>query len=285
MKKYGKKQKNLTANKLLAIESKDRLSSEIIDELSNKPQLLDIYLKSSIENTFSELLFRLTYEKYSEKKANRLWDAILEHRNELNKKLERDVGILTATLDYLTNITGEILCPKIIHDQRIEEAAKIATTDALTGLYSRNIFDFSIEQEIIKAIRYDKALSLMLIDIDDFKKVNDAYGHQDGDAVLRKLVKITKRILRKSDLVARYGGEEFAVIMPETSIKRAFTVAERIRKNVANILKCKELNITISIGISTLSEKINSVYDLIRIADEALYRAKRDGKNKVVKSA
>ena len=125
----------------------------------------------------------------------------------------------------------------------------------------------------------------MLIDIDDFKNVNDTYGHQDGDAVLRKLVKIIKKSLRKSDLVARYGGEEFAIIMPETSIKKAFTVAERIRKNVANMLKCKALNITISIGIGTLSEKINSVYDLIRIADAALYRAKRDGKNKVVKSA
>jgi len=125
----------------------------------------------------------------------------------------------------------------------------------------------------------------MLIDIDDFKNVNDTYGHQDGDAVLRKLVKIIKKSLRKSDLVARYGGEEFAIIMPETSIKKAFTVAERIRKNAANMLKCKELNITISIGIGTLSEKINSVYDLIRIADAALYRAKRGGKNKVVKSA
>ena len=99
------------------------------------------------------------------------------------------------------------------------------------------------------------------------------------------IIEFSEKILRKSDLVARYGGEEFAVIMPETSIQKAFTVAERIRKNVVNILKYKELNITISIGIGTLSKKINSVYDLIRIADEALYRAKRDSKNKVVKSA
>ena len=122
----------------------------------------------------------------------------------------------------------------------------------------------------------------MLIDIDDFKRVNDTYGHQDGDDVLKKVVKIMKKILRKSDLVARYGGEEFAVIMPETSTQKAFSVAERIRKNVANNLKCKELTITISIGIGTLSDKINSVYDLIKIADEALYQAKHNNKNKVV---
>ncbi|MBN1996844.1 GGDEF domain-containing protein [candidate division KSB1 bacterium] len=110
-----------------------------------------------------------------------------------------------------------------------------------------------------------------LFDIDDFKKVNDTYGHQDGDGVLRKIVYIIKKILRKSDLVARYGGEEFAIIMPETSVEKAFAVAERIRKNVDDILQCKELNITISIGIGTLSEKINSVYDLISSADAALY--------------
>ena len=265
------------------IDSKERLSSDVIDELSNKPLLLDKYLKSSIENTFSELLFRLTYEKYNEKKAIRLWKSILKHKNELNIKLDRDVGILTATLDYLTNITDEISFPKIIHDQRIEDVVKIATTDGLTGIYSRSIFDFSIEQEIIKAVRYDKSLSLMLIDIDDFKKINDTYGHQDGDDVIKKLVKIIKRNLRKSDLVARYGGEEFAVIMPETSIQKAFTVAERIRKNAAKILKCKELNITICIGISTLSKAIDSVYDLIKIADDALYNAKKGTKNKVIK--
>ena len=283
MNKERNKQKNLATNKLMDIDSKERLSSDVIDELSNKPLLLDKYLKSSIENTFSELLFRLTYEKYNEKKATRLWNSILIHRNELNIKLERDVGILTATLDYLTNITDEISFPKIIHDQRIEDVVRIATTDGLTGLYSRSIFDFSIEQEMIKAVRYNKPLSLMLIDIDDFKNVNDTYGHQNGDAVIRKLVKIIKKNLRKSDLVARYGGEEFAVIMPETSIEKAFAVAERIRKNSVKILKCKELNITICIGISTQSKTIDSVYDLIKIADDALYKAKKNNKNKVIK--
>lgn len=272
-----------STNNLLDIKSKDRLSSDDIDNLSNKPKLLDLYLKSSIENTFSELLFRLTQEKYNEKKANKLWKAILKHKNNFNIKLERDVGILVAALDYLTNITHEIASPKITHDQHIEEAARIATTDPLTGLYSKNVFAISLEKEIIKAIRHKKALSLIIIDIDDFKSINDTYGHQEGDKVIVKLVQIIKRNIRKSDWLARYGGDEFIVIMPETVIEEATTVSERIRMNVFELLKNNERNITISIGISTLSESVNSSYDLIKSADDALYKAKQSGKNNTEK--
>ncbi|EKD29171.1 MAG: GGDEF protein [uncultured bacterium] len=275
---------NKITKSLLDIEFKKRVSSKSIDTLSNQPKLLNIYLKSSIENTFSELLFRLTHEKYKEIKAHKLWNAILKHKNHLNNKMERDVGILVATLDYLTNVTEEISSPKIMPDQKIEEVTGIATTDGLTGLYSRNIFDFSLEREIIKSIRYNKELSLMIADIDDFKKVNDVYGHQEGDMVLKKLSQIMLGTLRKSDLAARYGGEEFAIIMPETNIERAFLIAERINKNVMEHLKCNAHNITISIGIGTLSKKINSLYELVRITDKALYKAKKLGKNRVVKN-
>ncbi len=273
------KQKKQTTKNLLDIESKDRLSSETIDSLSKKPHLLDIFFKSSIENTFSELLFRLTNEKYNEKKANRLWMGIIKHKDTLNRKLKRDVGILVATLDYLTNITNEISSPKITQDQNIETAARMATTDPLTGLYSRNVFDISLEKEIIKSIRYKKFLSLIIIDIDDFKLINDTYGHQEGDKVLVKLVKIINNNIRKADFFARYGGEEFTVIMPETPIKKAFMVSERIRVNVCKLLKAKNQNITISIGIGTLSKAINSAYDLIKSTDDALYKAKKNGKN------
>ncbi len=264
---------------LLDIESKDRLSSDTIDKLSKNPHLLDIYLKASIENSFSELLFRLTNEKYNEKKANKLWAAIISHKDKLNKMLNRDVGILVATLDYLTNILKEISSPKITKDKNIETAARMATTDSLTGLYSRNIFDISLEKEIIKSIRYKKALSLIIIDIDDFKYINDTYGHQAGDKVIVKLVNIINNNLRKADLFARYGGEEFAVIMPETLTGEAYVVSERIRKKVLKSLKVKNQDVTVSIGISTLTKEINSAYDLIKYADDALYRAKEDGKN------
>lgn len=279
MSKKTKKNKFKVTKNLLDIKSKERLSANTIDNLSNKPQLLDAYLKLSIENTFSELLFRLTNEKYNEKKANILWNAILNHKDEINRKLGRNVGILVATLDYLTNITNEISSPKITQDQNIETVANIAITDSMTGLYSRNVFDISLEKEIIKAVRYKKPLSLIMIDIDDFKLINDIYGHQEGDKVIIKLVKIINKNIRKADFFARYGGEEFVVIMPETTIKAAFTVSERIRMNVFKLFKRKKQNITISIGIGTLSETTYSAYNLIKCADDALYEAKKSGKN------
>jgi len=279
MGKYSKNQKIHITKNLLDIESKGRLSSKTINILSNKPRLLDNYLKASIENTFSELLFRLTQENYIEKKANKLWKVILKHKLSLNQKLGRDIGILVAALDYLTNITNEISSPKITYDKNIEETAQIATTDPLTGLYTRNVFNISLEKEIIKAIRYKNNLSLIIIDIDNFKFVNDSFGHQEGDKVIIKLVRIINKNIRKSDLFARYGGEEFAVIMPETHSDEAFKVSERIRINVFKILKSYEKKITVSIGIGILSESVDSAYNLIKCADDALYKAKQSGKN------
>ena len=112
-----------------------------------------------------------------------------------------------ATLDYLTNITGDILSPKIIDDLRIEEAANIATRDSLTGLYTRGVFDFSLGRMVTEYARYDRNLSLLLVDIDDFKHVNDRFGHQAGDGVLSEMGKLFLNSIREADLPARYGGE------------------------------------------------------------------------------
>jgi diguanylate cyclase (GGDEF)-like protein len=275
------KQKDQNIADLLNIERSDRLSTIIIDNLAKKPVLLAHYLASSKEHTFSELLFRLTNEKYSEKKAIILWAGILKHQRKVNKKFGRDAGILVASLDYLTNITNEISDPKITHDHGIETAARMATTDPLTGLYSKKVFAISLEKEIYRSVRYRKALSLLMMDIDDFKRFNDTFGHQEGDRLLVKLVRIIAKTLRTADFFARYGGEEFAVIMPETAPGEAFAVSERLRTNVARHLKASGHEVTISIGIGTLTRTINTSYALIKRADDALYKAKKAGKNRV----
>jgi len=173
-----------TTQSLWDIESKNRFSSESIDDFAKTTRLLDQYLKTSIKNTFSELLFRLTHKKYSKNKAFKLWTAIVKHKGILNRDLGRDVGILIATLDYLTNITGDILSPKIMDDKKNEAATKVATRDALTGLYMRNVFDYFLESEISKFFKYNKPLSLIMSDIDNFKDINDNYGHQKMTSML-----------------------------------------------------------------------------------------------------
>jgi len=282
MKKRRTAKSKETASKLFDIESKERLSSKNIESLSDHPELLKNYLEFSIHNTFSELLFRLTHEVYTEKKATKLWNHILEHRENLKKKLHRDVGMLVSALDYLSNITGDISAPKIIDDRRIEEAAAMAMRDSLTGLYLRGVFDFSLERMIREHQRYKRSLSLLMIDIDDFKRVNDTLGHQAGDKVLHDIGKIVLNSIRTADFPARYGGEEMTVILPDTSLDQAVLLAEKLRVQISSDFAEGDTPVTVSIGICSTNVKdfIPSA-ELICKADKALYIAKTKGKNQV----
>jgi diguanylate cyclase (GGDEF)-like protein len=273
-----------TAHRLFEIESRGRLSSDSIGALCDQPALMKQYLDSSIANTFSELIFRLTHEIYSEEKATALWHQIVMHRASLKKRLDRDVGLLVAALDYLANISGDISSPKIIDDLRIEEAAAMATRDSLTGLYMRGVFEFTLERMVQEHRRYDKPLSLLLLDVDEFKQVNDHFGHQTGDEVLRRIGKMILNGIRKADFPARYGGEEIAVIFPETSIAQATVMADRLREDVRHCFAENGPTITVSIGVSHIHEPdVTTAVELVRKADKALYEAKRTGKDNVVR--
>jgi diguanylate cyclase (GGDEF)-like protein len=286
MKKKQSKKGKETATKLFDIESKNRFSSQSIGSLGDHPELLKQYLEHSIHNTFSELMFRLTHEVYTEKKATLLWDHIVLHRENLKKKLDRDVGMLVSALDYLSNIKGEISNPKIMDDLRIEEAAAMAMRDSLTGLYLRGVLDFTLQRLIIEHQRYKKSISLLMLDIDDFKKVNDTFGHQAGDKVLHDIGKIILKRIRKADFPVRYGGEEIAVILPETSIDQSFLLADTLRKHIRKYFAKSETPVTVSIGVSGTSvAEVTTAAELVRQADKALYVAKRNGKNKIEKYA
>lgn len=275
-----------TKRNLVDIESKQRLTSDSIGILCDQPELLKQYLESSISNTFSELMFRLTHERYSEEKAAALWHGIVDHRANLRKLLGRDVGVLVAALDYLTNISGDISSPKIIDDLKLEEAADMATRDFLTGLYLRSVLNFSLERMVSGHRRYAKTLSVLLLDIDDFKRVNDHYGHQTGDDVLHRIGKIVLNSIRKSDFPVRYGGDEFLILFPETAIDQAVDMAERLREKVRLHFAQSVPAITISIGVSCIhAPEITMASDLVWQADMALYEAKRTGKDKVIRWA
>tara|TARA_R110001583_G_scaffold102853_5_gene249515 strand:- start:13200 stop:14072 length:873 start_codon:yes stop_codon:yes gene_type:complete len=275
---------NNTKQKLVDIESTDRLTSDSIDKLSSKPALLKRYLDASIGHTFSELMFRLTHEIYTEKKASNLWHKIVIHRKSLQKKLNRDMGMLVSTLDYLSNISEDIVSPKIMEDLRIEEAAEMATRDSLTGLYLRGVLCFMLEQMVSEHNRYNKNLSLLMLDIDDFKQVNDIHGHLAGDEVLKKLGEIIKKTIRDADFPVRYGGDEIVIVFPETSIDSALEMAERLRVEVNRNFSEYDPIITVSIGISCIrNPDIITASELIHQADNVMYKVKNNGKNKVEK--
>lgn len=161
-----------------------------------------------------------------------------------------------------------------------------AVTDALTGLGNRRQFDARFTGEVERARRYGKIFSLLLLDIDHFKRVNDLHGHDAGDVVLKALAGILLEQVREVDFVARYGGEEFAVILPETDGPGAKLVAERIRRAIASapfpLPAGSEIGVTASIGLAAYPECGDTVEDLLRHADQALYVAKEGGRNRVV---
>jgi len=232
-------------------------------------------------NLYSKILLVLTHESYEEDEAKSLWNSIVAHMLKLNHDLNRNVGISVATMDYLTNIRDKLLNPVSIEEEKSEFISKTTTKDELTGLYLRDVFDVVLRQKIEEAKRNNIKLSLLMMDIDDFKIVNDSYGHQLGDNVLKKIGNIINSIVRKMDLPARYGGEELAVIMPDANREQVFKVAERIRKAISQ-LKFEDFSVTISIGISRFGRDINTSEKVLKAADNALYDAKNKGKNRVI---
>lgn len=162
-----------------------------------------------------------------------------------------------------------------------KEVEKLASFDKLTGIYNRRMLDEFIKIELESAYRNSTKLSIIMIDIDHFKSVNDTYGHQAGDIVLNQTAQIISNNLRKSDIFGRYGGEEFMIISIDISKEEVFILAEKIRGLIYDFKFEKVGSKTISLGISDLQDG-DSVDSLIKRADSALYQAKNSGRNKTV---
>ena len=169
----------------------------------------------------------------------------------------------------------------IENSQSFENTLTKAHTDSLTSLWNYGYFQYKLDEELTKSASIDAPLSIMMIDIDDFKQFNDTYGHIEGDNALKKISETLKENCRKIDILCRYGGEEFSLILPANNKREAYRLGQRIRKSVEkkDFLRKK---FTISVGIATFPEDARDKKTLISKADQALYKAKRNGKNQVV---
>lgn len=156
---------------------------------------------------------------------------------------------------------------------------KLARTDALTGLINRMFFMELAKREIHKAIRHQESLTLAYIDIDDFKKINDQFGHHVGDNLLYLVADTAKSTLRKIDIIARIGGDEFAILLPRTSYESAEVVLHRVQRILLESMNKKGFSVTVSIGAITFNKPPNSVSEMIEKADNLMYFAKKQGKN------
>ena len=196
-------------------------------------------------------------------------------------------GTATDLLERLGGIVGVCL-DNALNQERLKMAG---LTDALTGVHNRRYFDHRCQIEVAQARRHQHALACMFLDIDGFKRINDSFGHQLGDDVLRAVGHTIQGCLRTGDTIARYGGEEFIALLPRASRSHVREIAERIRAAVADRPLAAGVSATISIGLSMLPGDADGrgsaelAAELIRHADEALYQAKHSGRNQVVCSA
>ena len=202
------------------------------------------------------------------------------------------VGVLTVwnqdelDADGVKSLT--VLAPyaglQFQHAQDFGKLRERAEHDRLTGLLNRQAFDHELAAEIARHDRYGRPFALLLLDLDHFKAINDKYGHPTGDAVLATVGQTITKTLREVDTAARYGGEEFAVILPETDLRVAEEIAERVRIAIAGTpanTSSGRLNVTVSIGVSSVPERATNADALIKTADTALYESKRAGRNRV----
>lgn len=203
-------------------------------------------------------------------------------------------GKLTEVLynaSVYRNETGEVagvlvVARDLTERKRAEQAEELASRDGLTTLYNHRTFHSLLEDEIARTRRFRRPVSVLMLDIDHFKHVNDTYGHQTGDVILKSLSGLLVKQARAVDRVCRYGGEEFTVILPETETPMAMQIAERLRTEVErqpfDIGGGKTINIAVSIGVATYPQQASSLEGLVKATDVALYAAKQGGRNRVI---
>ncbi len=232
------------------------------------------------EEVYANILQILTELEFEPNTAKNEWDKIITHKETMSKKLGRKIDFRVAMLDYFTHFNKQIKNPKIIEFKLFLKTTKMVLMDDLTNVYNKRYFHIMLTREYNQAKRYEREFSLLIIDIDDFKTINDNYGHPAGDGVLKELGQILLKHTRKEDTVCRIGGDEFAVIMPETTPKSVVPLSKRILKDFAAV-NLNSFNPSLSGGVSSFPGDAEEIEELIHATDKLLYEAKFSGKNNI----
>jgi len=240
--------------------------------LADTLESLDLPARSQ----FLQRYFRaIAHLDLRETQSVEIWDEMLSRRRELSDLLGRPVGLKTALTDVLTS-SGLLRVPILIEYDELKRLERDAVTDPLTGLHNRRLFSESFEKELNRARRYGQPLGLVTLDLHRFKEVNDKHGHPRGDDVLRAAAATLKKALRTSDSAFRIGGDEFALLLPQTDSDQALALSRRVQTVFAEMLEPLQLAVTVGMdhGVAIFPQDAEHAEQLIRIADERLYRLK-----------
>lgn len=237
-------------------------------------------------NIACQIIFQVVADLHLDRDAAlNHWIKVKQHSLWLNEQLGRPLPLVATLCDYFAIQERKLIeHPKLTSFEHFNSLVNHSTIDRLTGLFNRNCFNDTLTHLLALMEREESELSLVFLDLDDFKLINDTYGHQMGDMVLHKFGRLLSSSIRKSDIALRYGGEEFVILMPNTNYKDALMLSNRIRLNVKSthfVENGTELLISISGGIAVYPTDAKTADELIYSADSALYRAKGAGKNNI----
>ncbi|MDD5066527.1 MAG: diguanylate cyclase [bacterium] len=256
------------------------IDKDLVDRDTQKA--VDLLIEKHGKKLFSLIIYKITNLEYQPAKAKELWDGIVSHRYHLNKLLRRDTGVYVAAMDYLINISNKyIKKPIIIEDSYLQSMRKNSLVDTSTGLYNISYYRKRIKEETAKAKRQNSPLSLLLIDIDDFRKITEYAGREEADEILDEIIKVIKVSIRSSDIFIRSEMGEFIIVLPSTPNRDTLLVGEKLREKIENLNLKKK--VTISGGVATYIPDSNKkeTMDILDIAKSALYQAKYEGKNRI----
>lgn len=232
--------------------------------------------------SWRELIRALADIDLTEDQAQGYGEAIIDHRDLMERTLGRPVDLRLALLDFFTTVQPVLTCPKIVDMERYLDTLRYGNADPLTRLGNRRHIDDQLQREVNRSRRYGLEFSILYADIDNFKRINDNFGHATGDAVLRAFADHLRDRLRAEDVAARYGGEEFIVLMPQTDMEGAHCLGKRLAEGFAAREIHPEFRVTFSGGVATYPRHGADIPSLLAHADKGLYRAKMMGKNQII---
>ncbi|MBU0729938.1 MAG: diguanylate cyclase [Proteobacteria bacterium] len=260
-----------------------------LEDFSNDEDGLLVEMRQLVaehgKSVYSVILNILASIDLSNAEAENYWQKIILHYAEMKSDLGRSVSLRTAICDYFCTVHKYLKNPKVIEIHLYEKTAQFSKLDELTGLLNRRVFNEVFTREVSRAERHHSDLSLLFFDLDNFKLINDTYGHLGGDLILKSVAEIIRKRKRIEDVAVRYGGEEILLLLPDTPKVHAHEIGERIRQEIDEarfVYEGRVLKVTISGGLASYPYDTTAPQRLVEAADSALYSAKAAGKNRIV---
>ncbi len=270
----------------------EHLRASLIQQLSAYSQNEEEFLRhvdrlagTEGNKIYPALLNIFTQLDYKEEEAETLWRNLVQHRQQMMDTMNRPVNLATAICDYMLTVQKALINPKVVELNLFEETSHFSKCDPLTGLYNRSYFEEALKSEGSRSKRHQTEFSLVFLDLDHFKKINDTLGHLAGDHVLKSIAKLIQSEKRAEDIAARFGGEEIILLLPGTEKYSALIIAERIRHKIEYLdlnFEEERIQVTVTGGVATFPLDTDIVTELVDCADRALYRAKNRGRNQIV---